>query len=71
VSSLDYASKLLLHLSYRIISGCVNHGAVTCILANERPLGHVNISETMRYARFAPDHLEEAAYPIVSIINFK
>ncbi|MDF2914264.1 site-specific integrase [Pantoea sp.] len=31
------------------------------ILVLQRILGHANIRETMRYAHFAPDHLEEAA----------
>lgn len=31
------------------------------ILVLQRILGHSNIRETMRYAHFAPDHLEEAA----------
>lgn len=31
------------------------------ILVLQRILGHTNIRETMRYAHFAPDHLEEAA----------
>lgn len=30
------------------------------ILVLQRILGHANIRETMRYAHFAPDHLEEA-----------
>lgn len=31
------------------------------IIVLQRILGHANIRETMRYAHFAPDHLEEAA----------
>lgn len=31
------------------------------ILVLQRILGHANIPETMRYAHFTPDHLEEAA----------
>lgn len=31
------------------------------ILVLQRILGHANIRETMKYAHFAPDHLEEAA----------
>lgn len=31
------------------------------ILVLQKILGHSNIRETMRYAHFAPDHLEEAA----------
>jgi site-specific recombinase XerD len=30
------------------------------ILVLQRILGHANIRETMRYAHFAPDHLEAA-----------
>ena len=30
------------------------------ILVLQRILGHANIRETMRYAHFAPDHLEDA-----------
>ncbi|MEC5345055.1 site-specific integrase [Brenneria populi] len=32
------------------------------ILVLQRILGHANIRETMRYAHFAPDHLEEAVH---------
>ncbi|MNF05512.1 Tyrosine recombinase XerD [compost metagenome] len=31
------------------------------ILVLQKILGHANIRDTMRYAHFAPDHLEEAA----------
>ena len=43
------------------------------ILVLQRILGHSNIRETMRYAHFAPDHLEEAAElnPIASYNNFE
>ena len=30
------------------------------ILVLQRILGHANIRETMKYAHFSPDHLEEA-----------
>lgn len=41
------------------------------ILVLQRILGHANIRETMRYAHFAPDHLEEAAElnPIASLVS--
>jgi len=42
------------------------------ILVLQRILGHANIRETMKYAHFAPDHLEEAASlnPLARIKNF-
>lgn len=43
------------------------------ILVLQRILGHANIRETMRYAHFAPDHLEEAAElnPIANYSDIK
>lgn len=41
------------------------------IIVLQRILGHANIRETMRYAHFAPDHLEEAAElnPIARLLS--
>ena len=41
------------------------------ILVLQRILGHANIRETMKYAHFAPDHLEEAAAlnPLTSLMS--
>jgi len=41
------------------------------ILVLQRILGHANIRETMKYAHFAPDHLEEAAAlnPLASLVS--
>lgn len=41
------------------------------IIVLQRILGHANIRETMRYAHFAPDHLEEAAElnPIARLVS--
>lgn len=43
------------------------------ILVLQRILGHANIRETMRYAHFAPDHLEEAAQlnPLTKFMSTK
>ncbi|QCR37025.1 tyrosine-type recombinase/integrase [Nissabacter sp. SGAir0207] len=41
------------------------------IIVLQRILGHANIRETMRYAHFAPDHLEEAAElnPVANLVS--
>lgn len=40
------------------------------ILVLQQILGHANIRETMRYAHFAPDHLEDAVI-LNTLANFK